>query len=314
MEAPEDPHGPYLTLSRADWAELAQSHALGLSEETLRRIRATGDPIDLDQVRQVYLPLTELVRLYIQDTGRLYRAQNRYLGLTADKTPFVIGVAGSVAVGKSTTSRLLRELLRQQGATVDLVTTDGFLFPNAELERRGLLERKGFPESYDRRALVRFVRDVKSGVAEVTAPVYSHLVYDIVPGEHITVSRPDVLVVEGLNVLQPPPLRADGHVGLAVSDFFDFSVYVDADEPVIRDWFTERFLHLRETAFRDPQSFFAQFAVLSQEQAVEMARSVWDGINGPNLRDNILPTRDRATVVLHKGENHDIERVQIRKV
>jgi type I pantothenate kinase len=223
-------------------------------------------------------------------------------------------VAGSVAVGKSTTSRLLRELLRREGASVDLVTTDGFLLPNAELERRGLLDRKGFPESYDRRALVRFVRDVKSGEEGVTAPVYSHLVYDILPGETITVNQPDILIVEGLNVLQPSRPRVDGSVALAVSDFFDFSVYVDASERAIRAWYVERFLHLRETAFRDPSSYFTRFADLTEEDAVETAGAVWDTINGPNLVQNIRPTRGRATVVLRKGLAHHIEWVRIRKI
>ncbi len=315
MNAPEDdPYGPYLTRSREHWAELAQSLRLDLSEETLSRIRATGDPIDLDQVRQVYLPLTELVNHYIEHTGRLYRDQNDFLKMSERKTPFVIGVAGSVAVGKSTTSRLLRELLRRGGAKVDLVTTDGFLFPNLELQRRGLTDRKGFPESYDRRALVRFVMDVKSGESRVTAPVYSHLTYDIVPGEHIVVNQPDILIVEGLNVLQPARRREDGTLGLAVSDFFDFSVYVDASRSAIRQWYVERFLHLRETAFRNPASFFTRFAKLTVDQAVVTARSVWDAINGPNLEANIRPTRGRATVVLRKSPSHDIEWIRIRKV
>ncbi len=221
-------------MRRSHWAELAGHHELDLSEQTLANIRSTGDPIDLDQVRQIYLPLTELVNTYIEHKSLLYREQNSFLRLSERKTTFVIGVAGSVAVGKSTTSRLLRELLRREGATVDLVTTDGFLYPNAELERRGLMDRKGFPESYDRRALVRFVRAVKSGEEGVQAPVYSHLVYDIVPGETITVNQPDILIVEGLNVLQPPRPRPDGSGALAVSDFFDFSVYVDASQRAIR--------------------------------------------------------------------------------
>lgn len=315
MDEPEDdPYGPYLTLRRSHWAELARHHELDLSEQTLARIRSTGDPIDLDQVRQIYLPLTELVNTYIAHKALLYREQNSFLRLSERKTTFVIGVAGSVAVGKSTTSRLLRELLRRDGVTVDLVTTDGFLYPNAELERRGLMDRKGFPESYDRRSLVRFVRAVKSGEEGVQAPVYSHLVYDIVPGETITVNQPDILIVEGLNVLQPPRPRPDGSGALAVSDFFDFSVYVDASQRAIRQWYVERFLHLRETAFRDPTSFFTRFAELTEEQAVQTAQSVWDAVNGPNLVQNIKPTRGRATVVLRKGLAHNIEWVRIRKV
>lgn len=315
MTDPEDdPYGPYLTLRRSHWAELARHHDLDLSEQTLANIRSTGDPMDLDQVRQVYLPLTELVNTYIQHKSLLYSDQNSFLRLSERKTPFVIGVAGSVAVGKSTTSRLLRELLRRDGVTVDLVTTDGFLYPNAELERRGLTDRKGFPESYDRRALVRFVRAVKSGEEGVQAPIYSHLVYDIVAGETITVNQPDILIVEGLNVLQPPRPRPDGSGALAVSDFFDFSVYVDASQRAIRQWYVDRFLHLRSTAFRDPHSFFTRFTELSEDQAVTMAKSVWDTVNGPNLVQNIRPTRGRATVVLRKGRAHNIEWVRIRKV
>lgn len=313
--APEDaPFGPFVTRHREHWAELAGSHHLELSAETLARIRSTGDPIDLAQVRQVYLPLTELVNLYIAHKASLYRRTNDYLQLSEGKTPFVIGVAGSVAVGKSTTSRLLRELLSQSGATVDLVTTDGFLYPNEVLENRGLMDRKGFPESYDRHALLKFVMDVKSGEPVVTAPVYSHKIYDIVPDERVVVRHPDVLIIEGLNVLQPARRRSDGTMALAVSDFFDFSVYVDASRSRIRQWYLERFRTLRQTAFADPESYFVRFSQISEQEALAMAELVWDTTNGPNLTANIKPTRGRATVVIRKGAQHRIEWIRIRKV
>ncbi len=310
------PTGPYLVRSRGDWAALAASAPMTLDGATLERLRGLSDPTSLTDVREVYLPLTGLLNRYVRHTGELHEATNEFLGLSVGRTPFVIGVAGSVAVGKSTTARLLRELLAgwPEHPRVALVTTDGFLLPNAELERRGLMHRKGFPESYDRRALLRFVMDVKSGQPEVTAPVYSHLVYDIVPDQRVVVHRPEVLVVEGLNVLQPPRVRADGTTGLAVSDFFDFSVYVDADPDDIRRWYVTRFLSLRQTAFRDPRSYFTRFAELSVEEAVTRARDLWDTINGPNLATNIRPTRGRATAILRKGPDHRVEWVRIRKL
>ena len=308
--------GPYIERRRADWAELAATAPMTLDGATLERLRGLSDPTSLTDVREVYLPLTGLLSRYVRYTGELHAATNGFLQLSSDRTPFVIGVAGSVAVGKSTTARLLRELLAgwPEHPRVELITTDGFLFPNAELERRGLMHRKGFPESYDRRALLRFVMDIKSGAEEVVAPVYSHLVYDIVADEQVTVRRPDILIVEGLNVLQPARVRADGTTGLAVSDFFDFSVYVDADPQDVRSWYITRFLSLRETAFRDPRSYFTRFAELTTEQAVARAESLWDTINGPNLALNILPTRGRATTILRKGPDHRVEWVRIRKV
>ena len=308
--------GPYVERSRADWAELAEHMPTPLDETTLEKVRGLDDPTSMLDVREVYLPLTRLLSRYFLHTSELHQSTNEFLRLSVDRTPFVIGIAGSVAVGKSTTARLLRELLAvwPEHPRVSLVTTDGFLLPNAELERRGLLQRKGFPESYDRRALLRFVIDVKSGQDEVFAPVYSHLVYDIVPDAKVRVQRPDILILEGLNVLQPARPRPDGTTGLAVSDFFDFSVYVDADAADVRAWYVSRFLSLRDTAFRDPRSYFTRYADLTTSQAVRQARYLRDTINGPNLAANILPTRGRATAILRKDRDHSVQWVRIRKV
>lgn len=315
------PHGsalpsPYVELDRAAWARLRDQHPLSLTEDDVTRLQGTGDRLDLAEVEQVYLPLSRLLNFYVAATAGLHRITTDFLGERPERTPFVIGVAGSVAVGKSTTSRILRELLARWPGTprVELVTTDGFLLPNAELERRGLLERKGFPESYDRRALLRFVAEVKSGKEAVSAPVYSHLTYDIVPDELIVVRHPDVLIVEGLNVLQAPRVRADGRTGLAVSDFFDFSVFVDARTEDIKRWYVERFLRLRETTFTDPNSYFHRYAELTDEQARETASDIWSTINGPNLIHNVVTTRGRANLVLSKGEDHSVHRVRLRKL
>jgi type I pantothenate kinase len=306
---------PYVELNRDAWARLASAGDGELSPDELERVRGLGDALDLAEVQEVYRPVSELLSLEMRHAGQLHRATERFLNQPQpERTPFVIGVAGSVAVGKSTTSRLLRELLARwpQHPRVELVTTDGFLLPNAELERRRLLDRKGFPESYDRRALLRFVMEVKSGVDEVRAPVYSHLLYDVTD-EYVSLRRPDIVIIEGLNVLQPAGLRRDGRTGLAISDFFDFSIYVDASPLDIRSWYIERFLRLRETAFQDPQSYFRRFGTLGTDEAVQKAGQLWDSINGPNLEANIRPTRSRAALVLRKSSDHAVRWVRLRK-
>ncbi|MGH3492744.1 MAG: type I pantothenate kinase [Sciscionella sp.] len=300
---------PYVELHRDQWRELRASTPLQLTDDELRRLRGLGESIALDEVADIYLPLSRLINLRVAARQRLHEVTTIFLGEQAEKVPFIIGVAGSVAVGKSTTARLLAALLSQwrDHPRVDLVTTDGFLYPNAELARRGIMTRKGFPESYDRRALVRFVAEVKAGADEVHAPVYSHLSYDIVPERTQMICRPDILIIEGLNVLQPAKR-------LAVSDLFDFSIYVDAHIEDIRRWYVDRFLRLRDTAFADPESYFHRYAALNDEAARARATEIWTSINEPNLLENIRPARGRAGLVLLKGADHSVDRVRLRKL
>jgi type I pantothenate kinase len=284
-----------------------------MTESELDQIRGLGDFLDLDEVREVYLPLSRLLNMYAQSERLLHKQSADYFGPRASKTPFVIGIAGSVAVGKSTVSRVLEKLLSRWPETpkVQLITTDGFLYPNAELEAKGLMLRKGFPESYDIKALMSFISDIKSGVSEVSAPVYDHLTYDIIPGAQQVVHNPDVLIIEGLNLLQPPQFDQE----LALSDFLDFGIYVDADYKNIEKWFISRFEQLWRSAFTDPKSYFHDLTkTMNQEQAIDRAVKTWREINLPNLKANILPTKNRATAVLQKGNNHRVESVLLRKV
>ncbi|AXK45747.1 type I pantothenate kinase [Brachybacterium saurashtrense] len=307
---------PFEEISREDWARLSQQTPLPLSEEDVSRLRGLGDLVDLTEVDAVYRPISRLLNIQVAAAQSLRRAREQFLDQHQHRTPYIIGVAGSVAVGKSTTARLLRELMARWPETprVQLVTTDGFLHPNRVLEARGLLQRKGFPESYDRRRLLRFVADVKAGHEHVEAPVYSHLTYDILEDERVVVEQPDVLIVEGLNVLQPARPRRDGRLGMAVSDFFDFSVYVDARVEDVQRWYVDRFLQLRRTAFSDPRSYFRRYAELTDEQAVQTAKDIWRRINGPNLTENVVPTRGRADLVLRKDGQHRVHSVLLRKV
>lgn len=312
-----DQISPYIRFSRDEWAALRASTPLPLTETDLATLRGINDSVSLDEVANIYLPLSRLLNLYVAAIQNLHKATDTFLGHLPAKVPYIIGIAGSVAVGKSTMARILQALLSRwpDHPKVDLITTDGFLFPTSVLEKRGLVNRKGFPESYDQRHLVQFLSAIKSGEPAVPAPVYSHLIYDIIPGAVQTVCHPDVLIVEGLNVLQSgPPRRNSRGSGIFVSDFFDFSIYIDAEEEIIESWYVARFHKLRETVFRNPDSYFNRYAGFTVDESTEKARSIWREINGPNLRENIQPTRERAQLILRKGADHLVQEVRLRKL
>jgi type I pantothenate kinase len=312
----EETLSPYRIFPRDEWARLRADTPMTLTPAEVGRLRSLHDRLDMREVEEIYLPLSRLLSLYVAATQRLFRAQQNFLGTEDNKVPYIIGVAGSVAVGKSTTARVLKALFARWPNTprVDLVTTDGFLYPNAVLEREGLMERKGFPESYDLPALLRFLTEVKAGRRPVRAPIYSHLVYDVKPNEWVEVEQPDILIVEGLNVLQAGPPPRDGKAIPYVSDFFDFSVYLDAREDILLNWYVDRFLTLRGTAFADPKSYFHRYSKLSDAEAVTTATGIWSRINLVNLHENIVPTRQRADLILTKGESHLIEQVALRRL
>ena len=312
----EDGLSPYRVFSRVEWAERREDTPMTLTPDEVTRVRSLHDRLDIQEVEEIYLPLSRLLSLYVAATQRLFRAQQDFLGTQDSKMPYIIGVGGSVAAGKSTTARVLQALLARwpNVPKVDLVTTDGFLYPNAILTREGLMERKGFPESYDLPALLRFLSDVKAGRRPIRAPIYSHLVYDVMPNQWVEIDRPEILIVEGLNVLQTGPPPKGGKAIPYVSDFFDFSIYLDANEEVLHHWYVDRFLTLRGTAFRDPKSYFHRYATLSDPDAVETATAIWRRINLLNLHENILPTRQRADLILKKGESHQVEEVALRKL
>ncbi|MEO0619146.1 MAG: type I pantothenate kinase [Pseudomonadota bacterium] len=314
---PDEPGtSPYRVFSREEWAALRADTPMVLSEHDLSDLSGILEELSIPEVEAIYLPMSRLVNLYVTGTQNLYDVTSKFLGTRTARVPFILGVAGSVAVGKSTMARVLQSLLRAwpDHPRVELVTTDGFLLDNATLEERGLMNRKGFPESYDSRRLRSFLAEVKAGRPNVQAPVYSHFHYDVQHDTHITVDRPDILIVEGLNVLQPARLPQDGEAIPFVSDFFDFSIYLDASSAMAGRWYVERFMKLRSTAFRDPAAYFHRYAHLAPEEARATAEDIWDTINLVNLRENILPTRQRADLIVRKARDHSVEAVALRKL
>jgi type I pantothenate kinase len=316
IRAPDQQYNPYRIFTREQWAHLRDDTPMTLEPGEFDRLRSLHDRLDIKEVEDIYLPLSRLLSIYVDEAQRLYYAQRQFLGIRDRKMPYIIGIAGSVAGGKSTTARVLQALLARWSPRpkVDLVTTDGFLYPNAALERLGLIQKKGFPASYDLPLLLSFLSDIKAGRRHVRAPVYSHLSWDIVPNQWQEVDQPDILIVEGVNVLQTGRLPHDGKAVPVVSDFFDFSVYIDADETVLREWYVRRWLTLRDTAFIDPKSYFHRYALLSDEEATATANAIWERTNLANLEENILPTRPRATLILKKGADHVIETVALRRL
>lgn len=315
--APTEKYSPYLFFSAAEWAKFRADTPLTLTGEEIDRLRSLNDPFDLEEVKRIYLSMSRLLSAHVESSQLLFRQRQAFFNKeSAVKTPYIIGIAGSVAVGKSTTARVLKELLARWPSSpkVDLITTDGFLMPNDMLRRKNLMERKGFPESYDVGALLRFLSGIKAGLRDVRAPLYSHLTYDVLPGAFTTIDRPDILIFEGINVLQPGKLPRDGKIVPFLSDFFDFSIYIDAEENLIHQWYIDRFMRLRETAFRNPESFFHRYSQLSEDAAKAIAEGLWSNINLKNLRDNILPTRARADLILRKGADHLVEEVALRKL
>lgn len=316
VRSPDQRYNPYRIFSRKQWAALRDDTPMTLEPDEFSQLRSLHDRLDLKEVEEIYLPLSRLLSIYVDAAQWLYHTQRQFLGIRDRKVPYIIGIAGSAAAGKSTTARVLQALLARWSPRpkVDLVTTDGFLYPKAVLERQGLMQKKGFPESYDRARLLSFLSDIKAGRNRVQAPVYSHLTYDIVPNQWQEVNQPDILIVEGVNVLQTVPLPPHGKAVPVVSDFFDFSVYIDADVSVLRDWYVQRFLTFRHTAFHDPKSHFHRYSLLSDDEAIATATAIWERTNHANLKENILPTRPRATLILKKGGDHVIEDVQLRRL